>query len=60
MQFDKAQPWHIYPDDLTLVEHIHTGRFANIYIATWRETPAEQRDVVAKLVKGMPEIMGRT
>ncbi|XP_041368515.1 uncharacterized protein LOC121382899 [Gigantopelta aegis] len=51
MSFDSMQPWYVQHNDLTLVNLIHTGRFAKIYTATWKGAPKQESEVIAKLIK---------
>ena len=53
MAFDSRPSWHINKNDLTLVKLVHTGRFAQIYTASWKGAPKDHSEVVAKMVKGV-------
>ena len=53
MSFDTMQPWYVKQKDLTLIKLIHTGRFAQIYTATWKGTPKRDSEVIAKMMKGL-------
>nr|KAG5689082.1 hypothetical protein BaRGS_034739 [Batillaria attramentaria] len=50
MAFNTHQNWQLADSDLTLLDHVAEGKFANIYKATWRHD-GRSDTVAAKMLK---------
>lgn len=54
MVFNEDQVWEVPNKDVSLVEKLTSGRFADIYRATQNCKKNNRKNVIAKLMKGMP------